>query len=127
LIGPAVIPDPSLHHRTRHLTGLSQLDPVFRCFHHSRPLGVCARNDGAMFLAITGFPELDPKLMLVIVFAAPMAAPMQRLAEALKKSRPRGLRAEMSLVHRGPKSRTATQAVAAGVHVWAWQDFVRQL
>jgi len=56
-----------------------------------------------------------------------MAAPMQRLAEALKKKRPRGIRVEMSLVHQSPKTPNATQAVAAGVRAWAWQDFVRQL
>ena len=56
-----------------------------------------------------------------------MAAPMQRLAEALKKKRPRGTRVEMFLVHQSPKTPPATQAVAAGVRAWAWQDFVRQL
>ncbi len=53
-----------------------------------------------------------------------MAAPMQRLAEALKKKRPRGIRVEMSLVHQGPKTPVATQAVASGVRAWAWQEFV---
>ncbi len=56
-----------------------------------------------------------------------MAAPMQRLAQALKKKRPRGTRVEMSLVHQSPKTPIATQAVASGVRAWAWQDFVRQL
>ena len=56
-----------------------------------------------------------------------MAAPMQRLAEALKKKRPRGIRLEMSLVHQSPKIPVATQAVAPGVRAWAWQDFVREL
>ena len=56
-----------------------------------------------------------------------MATPMQRLAEALKKKRPRGIRVTMSLVHQSPKTPVATQAVAAGVRAWAWQDFVHQL
>ena len=56
-----------------------------------------------------------------------MAVPMQRLAEALKKKRRRGIRVEMSLVHQSPKIPIATQAVAAGVRAWAWPDFVRQL
>jgi hypothetical protein len=56
-----------------------------------------------------------------------MAAPMQRLAEALKKKRPRAIRVEMALVHQSPKTPVATQAVAAGVRAWAWQDFVREI
>ena len=56
-----------------------------------------------------------------------MAVPMQRLAEALRKKRPRGTRVEMSLVHQRPTTPAATQAVAGGVRAWAWQDFVRQL
>ena len=56
-----------------------------------------------------------------------MATPMQRLAEALKKKRPRGIRVTMSLVHQSPKTPVATQAVAAGVRAWVWQDFVHQL
>ena len=56
-----------------------------------------------------------------------MAAPMQRLAEALKKKRPRGIRVEMSLVHQNPKTPVPTRAVAAGVEAMAWQDFVREL
>ena len=56
-----------------------------------------------------------------------MAAPMRRLAEAMKKKRPRAIRVEMSLVHQSPKNPMQTQAVAPGVRAWAWQDFVRQL
>ncbi|MGH2360760.1 MAG: ATP-binding protein [bacterium] len=56
-----------------------------------------------------------------------MAGPMQRLAEALKKKRPRGVRVIMSLVYQSPKTPVATQAVAVGVRAWAWQDFIRQL
>ncbi len=56
-----------------------------------------------------------------------MAAPMRRLAEAMKKKRPRAIRVEMSLVHQSPKNPVETQAVAPGVRAWAWQDFVRQL
>ena len=56
-----------------------------------------------------------------------MAAPMQRLAEALKKKARRGSRVEMSLVHQSPRTPVATQAVARGVRAVAWEDFVRQL
>ena len=56
-----------------------------------------------------------------------MAAPMQRLAEALKKKRPPGIDVKMFLVHRRPKTPAATHAVASGVQAWAWQDFVRQI
>jgi hypothetical protein len=56
-----------------------------------------------------------------------MAGPMQRLAEALRKKRPRGTRVEMSLVHQAPKTPVGTQAVAPGVRTWAWQEFVGRL
>jgi predicted AAA+ superfamily ATPase len=55
------------------------------------------------------------------------AAPMQRLAEALRKRRPRATAVELHLVHQSPKSPTSIRAVAPGVHAWAWQDFVGQL
>lgn len=56
-----------------------------------------------------------------------MAAPMQRLAEALKKKRPRGVRVEMSLVHQRARAQSDTQVVAPGVRAWAWQDFLQAL
>jgi len=56
-----------------------------------------------------------------------MAAPMQRLAEALKKKHPRSAEARMFLVHQRPKTPVATRAVAAGVRAFAWQEFVGQL
>jgi len=56
-----------------------------------------------------------------------MAAPMQRLAEALRKKRPRGVMVNLSLVHQSPKTRVATQAVSPGVRALAWQDFVAEL
>ena len=56
-----------------------------------------------------------------------MAGPMQRLAEALRKKRPRGTTVELHLVHQSPKTPASTLAVAPGVRAWAWQDFVRQL
>lgn len=56
-----------------------------------------------------------------------MAIPMQRLAEALQKKRPRGTTSECHLVHQSPKSPAVTRAVAPGVRAWAWQDFVGQL
>jgi uncharacterized protein len=56
-----------------------------------------------------------------------MAAPMQRLAEALKKKRPSGTNVKMSLVHQGPKARDVTRAVAPGVQAMVWEDFVSEL
>jgi len=56
-----------------------------------------------------------------------MAAPMQRLAEALRKKRRSGTRVEMSLVHQAPKTSAGTQAVAPGVRAWAWPEFVGRL
>jgi len=56
-----------------------------------------------------------------------MAAPMKRLAEALRRKRPAGTKIEMNLVHQPPKTPAATRAVAPGVRAWAWQDFVQKL
>jgi len=55
-----------------------------------------------------------------------MAAPMQRLAAALTKKRPRGA-VEMFVVHQEPKTPVRTQALLPGVRALAWQDFVGQL
>lgn len=35
-------------------------------------LGVCSRNGGAMFVAITAFPNLDPHLLVMILLAVPV-------------------------------------------------------
>jgi hypothetical protein len=56
-----------------------------------------------------------------------MAAPMLRLAEALKKKRPRGARVTMSLVHQSSRHPFGSHAVAPGVRALAWQEFVSQL
>ncbi|MBI5896756.1 MAG: ATP-binding protein [Desulfobacterales bacterium] len=55
-----------------------------------------------------------------------MAAPLQRLAEALRKKRPQGTTIETYLVHQSPKTPVATRAVAPGVQALAWQDFVQE-
>ena len=55
------------------------------------------------------------------------AAPMQRLASALRQHRPRGANVELHLVHQPSRNPTTTRAVAPGVRAWAWQDFVDQL
>lgn len=52
-----------------------------------------------------------------------MAMPMQRLAEAMKKKRRAGTTVDMYLVHRQPKAKVPTQAVAPGVRALAWEDF----
>lgn len=56
--------------------------------------------------------------------APSMAAPMQRLAEALKKKRPRGTGVELTLVYQPARASTSIRAVAPGVRALAWQDFV---
>ena len=53
-----------------------------------------------------------------------MAAPMQRLAEAMKKKRPQGTAVHMFLVQQAPKSGVSTPAVAPGVRALPWQDFL---
>lgn len=53
-----------------------------------------------------------------------MATPMQRLAEAMRKKRRKGTTVEMYLVHRQPKAKSSTHAVARGVRAFAWQDFL---
>jgi len=35
-------------------------------------LGVCSPNGGAMFVAITAFPNLDPRLLVMILMAVPV-------------------------------------------------------
>jgi predicted AAA+ superfamily ATPase len=55
------------------------------------------------------------------------AAPMQRLADALRKKPSGRGRIHLHLVHQSPKSPPPTQAVAPGVLAWAWQDFVGKL
>lgn len=53
-----------------------------------------------------------------------MAAPMQRLAAAMKKKHPKGKAADRFLVHQAPKSGIRTAAVAPGVRALPWQDFL---
>lgn len=56
-----------------------------------------------------------------------MAAPMQRLAEALKRKRGETTTLSMFLVHQSPKSGTPTRAVSPGVHALPWQKFLEEL
>jgi predicted AAA+ superfamily ATPase len=53
-----------------------------------------------------------------------MAAPMQRLAEAMKRRR---TAAAMFLVHQPPRAGATTHAVAPGVRALPWQRFVAEL
>jgi hypothetical protein len=55
------------------------------------------------------------------------AAPMQRLATALRQERSRSTSLELRLVHQPQRTPTATRAVAPGVRAWAWRDFVEQI
>ena len=57
-----------------------------------------------------------------------MAAPMQRLAEAMKrKALPNCAAVRMFLVHEEPKAGLATQAVAPGVRALPWRNFLDEL
>jgi hypothetical protein len=56
-----------------------------------------------------------------------MAAPVRRLADALRQRRPQGARVDLILVHQRPKAPDVTTTVAPGVRAVAWQDFVREL
>ena len=56
-----------------------------------------------------------------------MAAPMLRLAEALKLKRATAGGVSLFLVHQSPQAGTPTQAVAPGVRALPWQAFVEQL
>lgn len=56
-----------------------------------------------------------------------MAAPMQRLAEALKKKRSGRAKVDLCLVHQPAKGSAVTHAVAPGVRALAWQEFVAGL
>ena len=53
-----------------------------------------------------------------------MAAPMQRLREALRKKRRLDSRVDLFLVHQPPKAPSGITAVAPGVRALAWRDFL---
>jgi hypothetical protein len=56
-----------------------------------------------------------------------MAAPMQRLAEALNRKRAKAAASKMFLVHQSPQAGIPTRAVAPGVHALPWQEFLEEL
>jgi hypothetical protein len=56
-----------------------------------------------------------------------MAAPMQRLAEALKRKRTKVTGPKMFLVHQSPQAGTPTPAVAPGVRALSWQEFLEAM
>ena len=56
-----------------------------------------------------------------------MAAPMQRLAKALKRKRAKVGGVRMFLVHQSPQAGTSTAAVAPGVRALPWQEFLEAL
>jgi len=53
-----------------------------------------------------------------------MAAPMQRLAEAMRRKGPAGTPVDMFLVQQAPRSRFDTEAVAPGVRAIGWREYV---
>ena len=56
-----------------------------------------------------------------------MAAPMQRLCDAVKRKRRKETAVSMFLVHQAPKARSRTEAVAPGVRALAWRDFLEEV
>ena len=56
-----------------------------------------------------------------------MAAPMQRLRDAVRKTRRQRDTVKMFLVHQTPRVSTGIEAVAPGVRALAWRDFVNEL
>ncbi len=56
-----------------------------------------------------------------------MAAPMQRLREAVTKAHPKHTTVNMCLVHQTPKVPHPTSAVAPGVRALPWRDFLAEL
>ncbi len=56
-----------------------------------------------------------------------MAAPLHRLGEAVKRTRPKGTAVDMFLVHEPPKVESRTQAVAPGVRALTWRCFIEEL
>jgi len=56
-----------------------------------------------------------------------MATPLQRLAGALKRKRPKDTAVDLFLVHEPPKVESRTQAVAPGVRALTWRQFLREL
>jgi hypothetical protein len=56
-----------------------------------------------------------------------MAAPMQRLRDAVTKARRKHTTVHMCLVHQTPKVQHQTSAVALGVRALPWGDFLAEL
>jgi predicted AAA+ superfamily ATPase len=56
-----------------------------------------------------------------------MAAPMQRLRDAMRKKRRTASAVSMFLVHEAPKAGRGTEAVAPGVRALAWRDFLDRI
>jgi hypothetical protein len=59
--------------------------------------------------------------------APAMAAPMQRLAEALTMKRASRTKLDLTLVYQPAKAHPAIQAIAPGVRAMSWQEFVSEL
>ena len=56
-----------------------------------------------------------------------MAGPLQRLAEAAKSKRPKGIAVDTYLVHESRNVESRTQAVAPGVRALPWREFVGEI
>lgn len=57
----------------------------------------------------------------------PMAASLQRLAEAIKAKRAKGTGVDMSLVHQASAAESRVQTVTPGVRALPWREFVATL
>ncbi len=56
-----------------------------------------------------------------------MAAPMQRLRDAIKTNRRKETAVNMLLIHQPPQVKSRTEAVAPGVRALTWRDFLEEL
>jgi predicted AAA+ superfamily ATPase len=56
-----------------------------------------------------------------------MAAPMQRLRDAISKKHRKDTAVNMFLVHQASNIKSGTEAVAPGVRALAWRDFLDEM
>lgn len=56
-----------------------------------------------------------------------MAAPLRRLAEAIRRTRGRHATVEMTLVHQPSRAAGSLPAVAPGVRAMPWREFIETL
>lgn len=72
--------------------------------------------------------ELKRQMLKAVRIVTPaIAAPMQRLRNAVAKKRRKQTAVNMLLVHQTPKLRSRIETVAPEVRALAWRDFLEQM